>query len=315
MKVLILLIILTFLNKTGHSENLTTAAEFLTWGIGGRASAMAEALSAIPSELSLFYNPAGLAFLKHKKILLMHTPLYRQIGIKDMYHEYIGYTQRNLGLGIIYTLLGKHKNQIQEAVYLPTEDYKKFTWIDYALLLGLSEKLNKKLGLGVCLKLVGSTIKNILKENNYKEYEDIKTFTLALDAGLLYKLKNYLNVAIGISNLGGDFYYKNRNLAEVLPYEIKLGLAYIYQESAKGITFAAELHRSIEEIFIYNIGLEVNIEKLFLRAGYYDKGGDLSGLSFGAGVNFSRFNIDFAYTNIPGGELSKNLRSSISINF
>ncbi|MEA3507198.1 MAG: hypothetical protein U9R36_06915, partial [Elusimicrobiota bacterium] len=76
-KILLSLFITAFLSFNLHSTTLTGAdsgAEFLKFGVGGRASAMGEAYAAVGGDItSAYWNPAGLAGIKRYQLGAMHS--------------------------------------------------------------------------------------------------------------------------------------------------------------------------------------------------------------------------------------------------
>ena len=87
MKKILLLIALLFplLCNTGFSQVTktgTTAAKFLSVGIGARANAMGSAFTSVANDASaLYWNPAGTADLSKYEAMFTYTSLFKDLDI------------------------------------------------------------------------------------------------------------------------------------------------------------------------------------------------------------------------------------------
>ena len=66
--------------NAGNSKVGTSGAQFLRIGAGARPTAMGDAYTAIGGDInSSYYNPAGLATLRHPELTAMHTQWFQGI--------------------------------------------------------------------------------------------------------------------------------------------------------------------------------------------------------------------------------------------
>lgn len=301
-------ILLVFLVLVGFAQSSIarqdTGGEFLTWGVGARASGMGEAFCAVADDATaIHFNPAGLGFLKKPAFVGVHSDLYPDLD-SGMSHSFLGYAQpvgkNTFGLGLNYLNTGEH---------IITDDSPDgigtFKWYDLAAIFSLAHSFSDNFSVGANLKYI------------YSEVYYIKRKAYAGDLGLLYKTPvKGLNLGATIENIGSKIYYIDEPQADGLPANVKVGAAYHFSlgNKAKAI-LALDINRPLYDDFIgYNTGAELGLFKLLsLRAGYFDKGAGLKDYTYGFGANYKGFNLDFA--NVPSGALGRNNRVSLGINF
>ncbi|MBU1487496.1 PorV/PorQ family protein [bacterium] len=302
---LIFLAIIVFTQTTLASEG-TTGAQFLTWGIGARASGMGEAFCAVADDATaIHFNPAGLGFLRKPAFVGMHSDLYADLdAATGMSHSFLGYTQpvgeNTFGLGLNYLNTGEHTLTNEKGDITGSCDI-----YDLSAILSLAHPFSDNLSVGINLKYI------------YSDYYAFKGRAYAGSFGLLYKtpLKG-LNLGAAIENIGSKIYYKDDWQADELPANVKIGAAYNFPLGDKArILLAIDLNQPLYDDFIdYNTGAELGLFKLLsLRVGYFDKGAGWKDYTYGFGANYKGFNLDFA--NVPGGDLGRNNRISLGIRF
>lgn len=301
-------IILVFLILVGLTQpalaRKDTGAEFLTWGVGARASGMGEAFCAVADDATaIYFNPAGLGFLRRPSFVGVHSDLYPDLD-SGMSHSFLGYVQpvgkNTFGLGFNYLDTGKHTL---------TNEYNEITGTcntyDLGTTFSLAHSFSNKFSLGANLKYI------------YSDLYAYQGTAYAGDLGILYKAEGGgLSLGATIENIGSKIYYKDEPQADELPASVKIGAAYNFSLGDKaGVLLALDLNRPLYDDFIgYNTGAEIGLFKLLsLRAGYFDKGAGWKDYTYGFGANYKGFNLDFA--NVPGGDLGRNNRISLGIKF
>ncbi len=274
-KFFVLFLIFSFsfavINKVEAGDEGTSGAIILSQPMGARASAMAEAYTAISGNIDcLYYNPAGIALLEKKQMSFTY-----QKGISDDNFGIINFglpTKNGVFAGslILYTagdielidIFGNSRTVKSQEDYLAAFSY--------------SRNLFKNVSIGLNAKVLHSTL-----------VEDFSATAFAFDIGGLYKRKNF-SLGLAVQNIGTKLKYEDEG--DSLPMNIRTGISYRINDLSLGFDIIKPNDDDLKE----NIGMEYTIEKLFtLRAGY-KIGYDLDSLTFGIGFNLKDFNIDYA---------------------
>ncbi len=157
---LVILLLLSFLMVPAYSQKPyrvgTTSASFLEIGVGSDGNAMGDAFVSIPGKLSsIYWNPAGLAFLNHNEVLFMYQPWLIDINTTS------AAAALNLPrIGIIAAGIA-HVGYGEEEV--TTMEYQDgtgeiYTANDYCFTLSYSRKLAQWFAFGASLKYINSQI-------------------------------------------------------------------------------------------------------------------------------------------------------------
>ncbi len=309
--------------KTG-----TSAAPFLTIGIGARPQAMGGAFVAMSDDIhSLFWNPAGLARMNSSEVMLVHST-----WLADMSFDYIGLAF-NMGqagtLGLSATMLSVGEMEIT------TEQYQDGTGLmfdsyDMAAAVSYGYKFYDRFSIGFTGKYIRQVIWN----------ESASGF--ALDMGTLF-ITPFKDIRLGmnITNFGTDMSMEGRDLlvfydpdatkegnnesvpaqikteAWPLPLTMRLGLAgEVIQTPNHRLTLSGDWVVPNDNTEFVNVGTEYAFnEYAFLRAGYkgirpytsketnnfsFGDGDNGAGFTFGGGAKLALqgnigINIDYAF--------------------
>jgi hypothetical protein len=285
-----------------HVVESHSGADFLKFGMGARASAMGEAYTAVHSDVTASYwNPAGLAKLERPEFGVMHSKVI------DNSLEFIGFSfpVHNYGvLGINGIFLLYEPSPLT----LESETIQGYIeWMDWALTLSWGRKVSEYISAGLGAKI-------IQKRETDPIFGNINGTAYAVDFGIIYEypyLEN-LNIGMSLQNLGSEIRMEEEKKSDNLPVTFRIGSSYLTYP----FLFTADLTKIIKEDWWANFGLEYELEDLFLRAGYFRKSGNIKGITYGIGVEFNKFKIDWA--NVPSGEMigySRQNRVSMIIQF
>ncbi len=303
----------------------TTAAPFLTMGVGARPQGMGGAFVAMTDDIhSLFWNPAGLARMNQSEIILMHNE-----WLADIAFDYIG-AAFALGpqgtFGISTTIMNYGDMEVTNEQY--QEGFGlKFSSTDIATGISYGYKFYDRFSLGATLKYVRQQIWN-------------ETATgVAFDIGTLL-ITPYKDIRLGmsISNFGTKMQMSGRDLLTLhdpdptkdgnndripsqieterwkLPLTMRLGLAGdLIKTSQHRLTWATDWVVPNDNLETVNAGMEYSFrEYAMLRAGYRNirpsLAGDnfvmsdqdnAAGWTFGGGALFdiqgSKLSFDYAF--------------------
>jgi len=327
---------------------------FLMINPGARQGGMGEAgVATADDPAAVYWNPGGLAFQykneqTDKKVAgtLMHVQWLPQFNLSDLYYDYaaIRYYWKDvgmLGLGIQFINYGEN---------IQTDDsgaeIDRFNSNEVAVTGSYGLKLTENLGFGVGLKFIYSNLSPGIFVGD--ERREGKGSTFAVDLGVLWHpgFAKRLSLGTAISNIGPKMTYVDKDQADPLPTNLRMGLAYRLLDSEYNtLAVAYDLNRllvhregtesdgvfkamfysswtgDVIKSFTHSIGLEYWYTNLIaLRAGYFFESEDFGGRkfwTFGGGLNMTFIAVDFSYiyASIEDHPLSDTMRFSLSFAF
>ena len=356
-KVFILIISLTLLVAASYSQEFakvgTAGAQFLKIGVGSRGIAMGEAYDAVCNDASsVFWNPAGLAFVKGQSVMVGHAN-----WIADIKYDAGAYAY-NLGavgvVGLSFAYL--NSGDIEETtVEMQEGTGNYFNTANVMFGASFARMLTDRFSLGGNIKYVEEKL------------ADEKATAWGVDLGILYYTGfKSLRLGMSIRNFGPELQFSgtyndydnggwvmdaSTNLPEekeYLPYHMpmtfKISLAYdLLEQENQFLTLAADLAHPNDNVEKLNLGAEYKVmNMLALRVGYTGLIGVMKReddevenadtdnevtykiqnytQNLGAGVGlimnlkgFGQFNLDYAYTDF--GVLDWAHRISATFNF
>jgi len=325
-------------------------------GMGEAGVALANDANAIfwnPAGLAFQYENPEVD--RRNEITLMHSKWLPQFNFSDLFYDYLAarfYAGEigMLGGSITYLNLGKNIWTDETGEELGT-----FDSFEYALTLSYATKLQSNIGIGVNAKLIQSNLTD--KVNVGSENKDGKATTFAVDLGVLWKpdydfLNNRLNLGFNLSNFGPKIIYIDKAQADPLPTNLRLGFSYIaLDDGFNKLTVVYDLNRllvvkkkdgtsdGVFEAAFYSswvegdvdqrlkrfnhaLGLEYNYGSLIaFRTGYFYEDPDYGArkfLTFGGGIGYNIFAIDFSYIWTWADEdhpLADTMRFSVGVKF
>ena len=224
MKYFIAIIILIVLNSSNvlMAQNKpyrvgTTAANFLEMGIGSAGNAMGDAYVSSANDVSsAYWNPAGLAYIKHNEVLFTHQPWIAGI---DVNFAGAGFVIPNIGtiaLSVTNMYYGR-----TEVTTLAMQDGTGETYEanEYAFTLSYGKKIVQWFSFGASIKYVSSRIWHV------------SASAAAVDLGVIVDTHffspdgnraNGLKIGMSISNYGTKMKYDGIDLLQpidILPNE------------------------------------------------------------------------------------------------
>ncbi len=365
MKKIAILIVLAATVMLSHHRVFAqgeAAVPFLLIAPGARNGGIGEAGVALANDpTAIYWNPAGLAFQyqnpeeDHRyEISLMHSKWLPQFNFSDLYYDY-GAARFYLedigmvGVGLTYLNLGENVWTDENGERLGT-----FDSYEYAVSLSYATQLQPNLSVGVNAKLIQSNLTPIEVTVGTETGEGTAT-AFAVDLGVLWYpqysfLDNRLSLGANLSNFGPAITYIDKQQADPLPTNLRLGLAYtLYDDNFNNIKLVYDTNRMlvyrdstgadgvIESVFYsswvkgdfvdkrlkkftHSFGLEYSYGGLLsLRTGYFYEFPEAGGrkfLTFGGGIGFNMFNIDFSYISASKDHpLSDTMRFSLAVGF
>lgn len=307
------------------SEATKYAGEFLSLGVGGRALGMGSAYVALANDATAgYWNPAGLAQLTKRELILMHTEQFGDIANYD-YGTYAQPYGENGTLSLSLIRLSIDDIAITEnalndqngnGVLDPGEtlDLDQIsTGSDHqnALFFSYGRRLNNKL-------LVGGSVKVI-----YKSTLDYHAWGLGVDAGVIYMVTNGLTAGIKLNDATSSplVWDTDESTTETIIPSLRWGIAYQKPIFYGQITATADiktLFEGRETASQFGSGVVsgdayLGLEYLFQRRLAFRMGYQEENMTFGAGLKMSLFQIDYAF--VGHEDLDDSHRISAGIQF
>ncbi|OJJ16544.1 hypothetical protein BKI52_32025 [marine bacterium AO1-C] len=309
--------------------------EFMNIGVGARALGMANTQVSIVQDVTAgYWNPAGLLDIKTKyDVALMHSEYFGGI----IQYDYVGFAtpiDSLSHLAISAIRLGADDIPDTRFLYdadgqLNYDNIRFFGVADYGFLISYARHLPLIPGLkwGANFKIIHRSVGNFAN-----------AWGFGLDAGVKLDLKSGWHFGVMARDITGTFNAWSHNtalVAEVFAQtgnaiprnSIEVTIPRLIVSAAKEFTIRKKFGALIsfdlnttfdgrrnvpingERISIDpSMGLELNyLKRIFLRGGVHNiqqiknaKGGTFTSFqpTFGVGIRVSRFNIDYAFTDI-----------------
>lgn len=322
-------------NLNNEVNITTTATPFLRIAPDTRAGGMGEvAMGLSPDANSIFYNNAKTAFnVKTIGASINYLPWQKETADDMFFATAGGYykptEQEAITASLRYFSLGNVPLVDYSGTKLMTSQPREF-----AFDLGYSRKLSDHLGIGLTARYIHSKLANgVVNGIDYKAGSAV-----AADVSLFYTNKKEdgkgWSGGLALSNLGSKISYTNEDgQSDFIPATIALGAAYTeVWDHDNRITIAADIDKllvpavpqgadnmktyreaSVIKSWLksfdhhaYRVGVGVEYqykELLMLRLGYSTKtnmAGNWKNISVGAGLQWDKTTINFAYL-VPTG--------------
>jgi long-subunit fatty acid transport protein len=312
------------------SKVATTAAPFLTVGVGARAQALGNAFTAVANDASaMFWNVGGMAQLDQNEIMVNHS-----IWIADIAYNYGGVVipvsgLGNFGIGVMNVDYGEFEQTTENS---PQGTGVKFTARSLAVNISYARRLTNKFMIGFTGKYIEESIFNSRARG------------MAVDVGFLYETPfTGLTLGMSVSNFGtkmqmsGDDLLVKVDIDQTisgnndqinsrietgnydLPLSFRFGLAYnvLTTEDNRIILVADALHPN-DNYESVNLGMEYQLLKLIaFRVGYSSLFLEDSeeGLTLGGGLLLENYGVRFDYAYESFGNLKSVQKYTLCINF
>jgi hypothetical protein len=255
-----------------------TGLQFLTFSQLPRGTALGEAFTAASGDLtSVAFNPAGLAGLKKPQFALMHKTWFQ-----DIYLNYgsvaLPVNENVFSLGLtINTVPGIEIRTAPSSQPLGESDAE-----DVALSFGWSRSI-RKFEVGLAAKFL------------YEKIHLQSTTGWAADLGAQYQYRDF-RFGAAVLNWGPGLEFDSVQFS--LPTQARAGLAYQLPKEflqGKWLLLADAVKPKSLDAYL-NLGIEAIFQNQYsVRLGYKGAKDNQSSLSFGAGLKYKRYVIDYAF--------------------
>lgn len=259
---------------------------------GGRQNGMGAAGVAIMGDATgaTWWNPSMLGFVDKSAVQLTYAQLVPGLA-SDVSYNYGTYVHPikgwgAFGVGIVFLSYGQSQGTNEQGQETQTFGSNEFSPAIYG-----GTRILPDLAVGASVKW----IRIQLAPDNLSGVGQ----TFGLDLSALYRIPTArLNFGVNVQNIGPSVTFINEDQASPLSRNLKVGFSWeAVNDKQFSLLLAGDFNQSLvtNEFRTYNPGLEVAYAgQVSGRVGYYsDPLGDISGITFGIGVNWKSLNLDF----------------------
>lgn len=221
--------------EIAFAQGGTSAVPFLLISPNSRASGMGEAGAGVADDAgSIYWNPAGLAFLKGSEVSITHANWLPQFHLSDLFYDYLNYRQDvpewggSIAGSVTYLNLGEF-TITDETGPIPKGQFKAF---EVAATVGFGTTITDNWGIGMNLRFINSSLSPI---GTGSEQGNGIAYDMSFDIATLYKPKSLVipftdvdlgdvfSVGVNLSNLGPKITYIDAAQADPLPTSLRVG--------------------------------------------------------------------------------------------
>lgn len=220
---------------------------------------------------SAFWNPALLLETKGSSFSAQEN-----FFIQGSDHTFLsfGIQQKKWGAGAALNF--RHIGDLELRQSPSSQPLGTFSENEAALSAGFAYAATPSLSAGVSGKIL------------YQKLEAYDNFGTGADFGFLYRVNQRLKVGLSVLNAGPDF--KLVSEPSPLPLSLRTGASFLWRD----FLFASDLVFPRGDGAKTGWGVERTFRNLSLRAGY-QTGYDEKNFSFGLGVAYRNFRLDYAF--------------------
>ena len=267
------------------------AGDFEEFGVSARAIGLGGAYVAVVEDPSaIYYNPGASVRIKKTSILLMHAESFGGVVMNNFLGMVIPGANQSFGLGVLHNgVPGIKLTTVPDTTQPPSDTnrpYPKDTVNANHLVfyLNYSHRLLPNFQLGTNAKLI------------YQTYGVSSCFGMGVDIGGVLTLFDGFRLGLRIRNLTtSPLFWATNNRESILP-RFAFGLARTFTIGQDQLLLSLELEGNTEpnladQRWLENFGIEYVFKNLLaVRFGMYHRL-----ITFGLGINYKRFFIDYSY--------------------
>jgi len=277
-------------------------------GFGARAIGMGQAFTALADDpTAVFWNPAGLEYIPQQSATFFHTTLFE--GVQ---YDFLGYAYPTLDLGTFGFGIGRlgvtdimERNEFGELV-------GRFSHDEIQAFFSYAKELPWNITPGI-------TVRWLRKGWNNLSQGDLIDTGIGADLGVMYRpgwlgsaLVQDWSFGLSLRNLFAPQIKEGEQIDE-FPLTSKLGIMKTLRFAGAGhLNLLFDLDYSQKRDLRFHFGSEYD----FLDIGRVRLGYNGNTIAFGAGAEYSMFQIDYGYGVMEFPEIfSATHRISVTVNF
>jgi hypothetical protein len=266
--------------QESSSDAGTASVLLLRFGPNPRVAGLSEAFTGIADdENALYYNIAGLPYLKSGVVSLNHTEWFEDIRMENITFGH--YFSRSLGLAVGLTHM-----------WMPGIEGRD----NQGQAVGSVDVTSSVINLGAAYKIIPSLSLGIGAKFFQDKLGSYSTTGFGFDAGLLVKtFLSGLSLGVAVQNFGGKINYDTED--HKIPLTYRGGLVYKFYQP--NLQLALDVVKSVDTDYAMNFGVEYVFRNQFsLRVGNKLTSYQSFTPSFSAGFNVKKqYYIDYTFVN------------------
>lgn len=279
----------------------TTSNNFLKILIPAKPSSLGEAYIALSDDInSIFYNPAGLGKSMQTELSFTHVEWFQDVRYESL-NFLLPFTFGNIGCSLNLLNISPMDKTLSTSLTTYTKEYD-FTPFSFSGIISYAKEFGDNLFIGSNLKIINYTIDS--------NVENGAAFSFLIDIGLIYDMPfiKGFSSALVFKNIGSSTKFISENFMQ--PIDMRAGISY----SMDFLSLEADIDYPMDNDLNFYLGGEIYLfDILSLRAGY--KGGTINQPTFGLGVNYARFFVDYAFVPYNEEDLGNTHRITVSYKF
>ncbi len=348
-----LAVVIVAVAGTAHAQQ--ASVPFLVISPDARASAMGETGTGTATDAAaMFWNTGGLAFQKKPELFLTYSRWLPQFGASDLFYGYVDGVKEmpdwggTAGLNMTWLNLGQFERRSENNTYLGT-----FRSFELAVAGAYGTKLANDLGFGMQLRYIYSSLAPIGTEQEQgKGIGQSVSFDLGVlwrpDSLVLFDaidLSKVISVGVSLTNIGPKITYIDAAQADPLPTNFRLGLGFnVVHDEYNDLTITTDFAKllvkrdsngksdplpkslvtawmadSLMKTIQFSAGAEYVYDGVVaIRAGYFTESAMIGGrtfATFGAGIKYDQYSLDFSYISASNSPLANTLRFTLGFSF
>ncbi|NUN09827.1 MAG: PorV/PorQ family protein [Ignavibacteriaceae bacterium] len=231
------------------------AVPFLLLAPDSRFSALGESGTGLADNSSaIFWNPAGIAFLTGQEFTFTHSNWLPQFKL-DLFYDYATYRNyiEDIDGSVTASITYMNYGEFVRTGEGGPEPLGTFRSFDAAVTLGYATKISSDWGLGFNFRLIHS---NLSDQPTAEEQGTGVATTVSFDVGCMWRperlsipftdldIGGQLSIGLNVSNLGPKIFYIDKDQADPIPTNFRLGFAYrIYSDEYNSLTYTLDFSK------------------------------------------------------------------------
>lgn len=228
--------LLTLVYNKSYFAQGETAVPFLILAPDSRAGGIGESGSGLAdNSAAIYWNPAGIAFLTGTEFSITHSNWLPQFNL-DLFYEYFTYRQyfEELDGSVTSSITFMNFGEFQRTGEKDPTVLGTFRSFDAALTLGYATKLHPDWGFGMNFRLIHSRLAD--KGAGNEPGSGVAT-SVSFDVAAMWRPEEFVipfidenigkqfSLGVNLANIGPKIYYINKEQADPIPTNLRLGLA------------------------------------------------------------------------------------------
>ena len=230
------------------------AVPFLLVSPDSRAGGMGESgVGLADNAAAIFWNPAGLAYLRGSEVQLTHSNWLPQFHL-DLFYDYLAYRQYiddidgTISAGVTFMNFGEFI-RTGAGSSTPIGTFRSF---DVAATVGYATKLTESIGLGFNFRVIHSRLSD--KPTAQEQGSGVAT-SISFDIGAMYRpqeldipfigdMGDRVSFGANLSNLGPKIYYIDQEQADPIPTNLRVGYAVrLFENDYNSLTLTNDFNK------------------------------------------------------------------------